>query len=105
MNMKVNVEIDCTPAEARQFFGLPNVEPMQAAVMEQLQKNILAEMDRISPEAIMRPGSRSCRKEPSRCRSCSPSCSRKGLAGRRSRGPREHRTAFIFPQPDALNGA
>jgi hypothetical protein len=27
---------------------------MQAAVMEQLQKNILAEMDRLSPEAIMR---------------------------------------------------
>jgi hypothetical protein len=31
--MKVTVEIDCTPAEARQFFGLPNVEPMQAAMM------------------------------------------------------------------------
>ena len=50
--MKVNVEIECTPAEARQFFGLPNVEPMQAAVMEQFQK-LLAEMDRISPEGIM----------------------------------------------------
>ena len=23
--MKVNVEIDCTPLEARQFFGLPDV--------------------------------------------------------------------------------
>jgi Family of unknown function (DUF6489) len=51
--MKVNVEIECTPAEARYFFGLPNVEPMQAAVMEQFQKKLLAEMDRISPEGIM----------------------------------------------------
>ena len=51
--MKVNVEIDCTPAEARHFLGLPNVEPMQAAVMEQFQKKMLAEMDRVSPEAIM----------------------------------------------------
>ena len=51
--MKVNVEIDCTPAEARQFLGLPNVEPMQAAVMEQFQKKMLADMDRISPESIM----------------------------------------------------
>jgi hypothetical protein len=51
--MKVNVEIECTPAEARHFFGLPNVEPMQAAVMEQFQKKLLAEMDRISPEGIM----------------------------------------------------
>jgi hypothetical protein len=25
---------------ARQFFGLPNVEPMQAAVLEQFQKKI-----------------------------------------------------------------
>jgi hypothetical protein len=51
--MKVNVEIDCTPAEARQFLGLPNVEPMQTAVMEQFQKKMLAEMDRISPESVM----------------------------------------------------
>jgi len=32
--MKVNVEIDCTPLEARQFFGLPDVAPMQTAVMD-----------------------------------------------------------------------
>ena len=51
--MKVNIEIECTPEEARQFFGLPNVEPMQAAVMEQFQKKMLAEMDRISPESVM----------------------------------------------------
>ncbi|HTF01981.1 MAG TPA: DUF6489 family protein, partial [Bradyrhizobium sp.] len=36
--MKVNVEIDCTPLEARQFFGLPDVQPMQTAVMDNLQK-------------------------------------------------------------------
>jgi Family of unknown function (DUF6489) len=51
--MKMNIEIECTPAEARQFLGLPNVEPMQAAVMDQFQKKMLAEMDRISPEAVM----------------------------------------------------
>jgi hypothetical protein len=27
--MKINVEVDCTPLEARQFFGLPDVQPMQ----------------------------------------------------------------------------
>jgi hypothetical protein len=51
--MKVNIEIECTPVEARQFFGLPNVEPMQAAVMQQLEKRILADIDRFSPEALM----------------------------------------------------
>ena len=52
--MKVTVEVDCTPAEARQFFGLPNVEPMQAAVMEQIEKKMLSEMERFSPESIMK---------------------------------------------------
>ena len=51
--MKVNIEIECTPVEARQFFGLPNVEPMQAAVMQQLEKRILADIDRFSPEALI----------------------------------------------------
>jgi hypothetical protein len=52
--MKVNIEIDCTPVEARQFFGLPNVEPMQAAVMQQLEKRMLADIDRFSPETLMK---------------------------------------------------
>ena len=26
--MKVNIEIECEPAEARAFLGLPNVEPL-----------------------------------------------------------------------------
>ena len=52
--MKVTMEIECTPAEARLFFGLPNVEPMQDAVMAQLEKRMLTEMDRFSPEGIMK---------------------------------------------------
>lgn len=51
--MKVNIEIECTAVEARQFFGLPDVEPMQAAVMQQLEKRVLANIDRLSPEALM----------------------------------------------------
>ena len=27
--MKVNVEVTCTPEEARAFFGLPDLGPMQ----------------------------------------------------------------------------
>jgi len=52
--MKVNVEIDCTPEEARTFFGLPDVQPMQAAVMAEMERRMLAEMDRFSPEALMK---------------------------------------------------
>jgi hypothetical protein len=51
--MKVNVEIDCTPLEARQFFGLPDVTPMQTAVMDQLQHQMTANIEKITPEALM----------------------------------------------------
>ena len=51
--MKVNVEIDCTPLEARQFFGLPDVQPMQTAVMDKLQQQMLANIEKVSPEALM----------------------------------------------------
>jgi Family of unknown function (DUF6489) len=53
VHMKVNVEIDCTPLEARQFFGLPDVQPMQTAVMEKLQSQMMANIQKVSPEALM----------------------------------------------------
>jgi hypothetical protein len=52
-DMKINVEIDCTPLEARQFFGLPDVQPMQIAVMDNLQKQMMANIEKVSPEALM----------------------------------------------------
>src|ERR1700722_17511848 len=53
VHMKVNVEIDCTPQEARQFFGLPDVQPMQTAVMEKLQNQMMDNIQKVSPEALM----------------------------------------------------
>src|SRR5215469_8559454 len=51
--MKVNVEIDCTPLEARQFFGLPDLQPMQTAVMDKLQQQMMSNIEKVSPEALM----------------------------------------------------
>jgi hypothetical protein len=51
--MKVNVEVDCTPLEARQFFGLPDVQPMQTAVMDKMQQQMMANIDKVSPEALI----------------------------------------------------
>jgi hypothetical protein len=51
--MKVNIEIDCTPLEAREFMGLPDVQPMQAAVMEKLQARMMATLESLSPEGLM----------------------------------------------------
>jgi uncharacterized protein DUF6489 len=52
-DMKVNIEIDCTPLEARQFFGLPDVMPMQTAVMDRLQQQMMSNIEKVSPEALM----------------------------------------------------
>ena len=51
--MKATIHIECTPAEARACFGWPDVQPMQAAMMEQVQERMLSEMDRFSPEALV----------------------------------------------------
>lgn len=52
--MKVTVNIDCTPEEARTFLGLPDLQPMQTAVMAQIEKRMVAEMDRLSPESLFK---------------------------------------------------
>jgi hypothetical protein len=52
--MKVTVEVDCTPEEARRFLGLPDVVPMQQAIMEQLQQRIQRAIDATTPEALLK---------------------------------------------------
>ena len=47
--MKITVNVDCTPLEARQFMGLPDVEPMQKAAMAEVEKRMMAELERFSP--------------------------------------------------------
>jgi hypothetical protein len=36
--MKVKIEIDCTPQEARAFFGLPDLEPLHDAMTEHMKE-------------------------------------------------------------------
>jgi hypothetical protein len=52
-SMKVTVVMDCTPEEARTFLGLPDVQPMQAAMMDQLQGKMMANIDKFSPESLI----------------------------------------------------
>ena len=52
--MKVTVDVDMTPQEARQVMGLPDLQPMQTAVMKELEKRMMTEMERISPEGLIR---------------------------------------------------
>lgn len=52
--MKITVDIDCTPEEARRFFGLPDVQKMQEAVMQELQAKMLENVAKLDPETMMK---------------------------------------------------
>lgn len=54
MTMKVTINIDCTPDEARHFFGLPDLKPMQDAVMAKVEKQMLDAVGAFSPDALLR---------------------------------------------------
>jgi hypothetical protein len=52
--MKVHIEMDMTPEEARTFMGLPDVKPMQQKMMEEMQGRMKAAFDANDPEGMMR---------------------------------------------------
>ena len=52
--MKMTIEIDCTADEARSFMGLPDVKPMQAAVLGRMEKQMLDGITAVSPEAMLK---------------------------------------------------
>lgn len=52
--MKVKIDIDCTPQEARAFLGWPDLEPLQRSMMEELQKKMAASVAAMEPEAMLK---------------------------------------------------
>lgn len=52
--MKVTVNVDCTPEEARTFLGLPDVKPMQEALMGVVEERLRKNIDAMDPETILK---------------------------------------------------
>src|SRR3546814_2450267 len=52
--MKIHVDIDCTPEEARVFLGLPDVGPLQEALMAELQSRMMANLQVMEPEQLFK---------------------------------------------------
>lgn len=52
--MKITVNVDCTPEEARAFLGLPDVQPLQAAVMAQMQERVVNSLNAMDPESLLK---------------------------------------------------
>lgn len=51
--MKITIDIDCTPQEARTFFGLPEIENMQKAVVEAMQEKMVSSIKTMDAESLM----------------------------------------------------
>ncbi len=51
--MKLKFDIDCTPAEARAFFGLPDVAPMQERLMKELEDKMQENLKSMDPAEIV----------------------------------------------------
>lgn len=52
--MKMNLEIDCTPAEARAFLGLPDVTALNDRLVKEMQTRMEANMAMLAPEELMK---------------------------------------------------
>ena len=52
--MKLKFDIDCTPDELRDFFGLPEVKPMQERLMAELEERMRANLKALDPETMMK---------------------------------------------------
>lgn len=52
--MKITIEVDCTPAEARQMMGLPDLEPIQAEILDAMKARMLKALAMTDPETLMR---------------------------------------------------
>ena len=52
--MKVRVEVECSPEEARAFFGLPDVSPVNELLVEEMKKRTQQNMNMLEPDALMR---------------------------------------------------
>ena len=52
--MKLNVEIDCTPAEARAFLGLPDVSGLNDHLVAEMKKRVDANIAMAAPEELMK---------------------------------------------------
>ena len=53
--MKINVTMETTPAELREFLGLPEVNQLQAEMIDKIREQMQAGVEGFDPLTMMRP--------------------------------------------------
>jgi hypothetical protein len=52
--MKFKFEVECTPDEARQCLGLPNVAPLQERMLSQIEAKMQENLRYFDPDALIK---------------------------------------------------
>jgi hypothetical protein len=52
--MKINLELDMTPEEARRLMGLPDVSALQAEMLEEMRRRMKVAVDASDPQALLK---------------------------------------------------
>jgi hypothetical protein len=52
--MKVKLEVDCTPAEARAFLGLPDVESLNDQLVTEVKRRMDENITAMQPDELMK---------------------------------------------------
>ena len=52
--MKLKIEVDCTPEEARTFLGLPDVTGLNTYLVDEMKKRMDANISMLQPDELMK---------------------------------------------------
>ena len=52
--MKMNITVECMPEEARAFLGLPDIRPVNEALVNSVKQRIEQNIEMVSPEFYLK---------------------------------------------------
>jgi len=53
--MKITIDVEATPQEMREFFGLPNLQPLQDEIVNVIRDNMKQGVTGFDPMTLMKP--------------------------------------------------
>jgi hypothetical protein len=53
--MKITIDVEATPQEMREFFGLPNLQPLQDDILNAIRDNMKQGVTGFDPMTLMKP--------------------------------------------------
>ena len=52
--MKISIDVECTPQEARDFFGVPDLKAVQDRIVAEMERRMEAGLASMDPQALLK---------------------------------------------------